>query len=149
MINGKYQLSPNLQTVFDPESEVAMVYHTLYGNPRVINNEGLRFLDLFREAVAVEEISEICDEDPRDTIQELSEVFFLVEPGFDERRFLHEKKAQYLSQVTAGKTVDRMGLAISDVCNLGCNHCIHFQPSNKNGVSLQAYQKPVKKLSII
>ena len=45
----RYQLSPALRTVFDAESGLTMVYHALYGNPRIVNNEGVRFLDLFRQ----------------------------------------------------------------------------------------------------
>ena len=39
----KYQLSPNVCVISDPESGTAMVYHALYGNPRIVNDEGLRF----------------------------------------------------------------------------------------------------------
>lgn len=108
----KYQLSPNIRTISDLESETAMVYHTLYGNPRIVNDEGLRFLDFFRQSSTVEEVSKICDEDPKDTIQEFAEIYFLVEPGFDEKRFLHSQKARHLLQVSRGQTIDRIGLAI-------------------------------------
>lgn len=144
----KYQLSPNAHVISDPESEMAMAYHTLYGNPRIVNNEGLRFLDLFRQPITAEEISTICDEDPRDTIQEFAEIFFLVEPGFDEKKFLQEKKEQQLVQVQKRRTVDRMGLAISDSCNFGCTHCIHFQPTTNYGQVLPMYQRAAPQLNM-
>ncbi len=148
MKKQRYQLSPNIRIIPDSESEVAMVYHTLYSNPRIVNNEGLRFLDLFRQPATAEEIREICDEDPGETIQEFTEIFFLVKPGFDEKEFLRQQKIQHLSKVSIGQTVDRMGLSISDSCNFGCTHCIHFQPSSNNGVILPIYQKPAKQLNM-
>jgi len=132
MKTQKYQLSPNFRIIPDPASEAAMVYHSLYGNPRIINDEGMKFLDLFRSPATVGEISGICDGDPEETIRELAEIYFLVEPGFDEKEFLRKKKAQQLAQVRERKTVDRMGLAISDFCNFGCSHCIHSQPMVKS-----------------
>lgn len=144
----KYQLSPNIRVISDPESETAMVYHALYGNPRIVNDEGLRFLDFFRQSSTVEEVSKICDEDPKDTIQEFAEIFFLVKPSFDEKKFLREKKEQQLVQVQERRTVDRMGLAISDSCNLGCTHCIHFQPTTNFGQVLPMYQRVAPQLNM-
>jgi len=114
MEKQRYQLSPNIRILSDSESEMAMIYHSLYGNPRIVNLEGLRFLDLFKQPVTAEEISEICDEDPGDIIREFAKIFFLIEPGFNEKEFLCEQKGHHLSNVSAGQTIDRMGLAISD-----------------------------------
>jgi len=144
----KYQLSPNVRIISDSESETAMVYHALYGNPRIVNDEGLRFLDFFKQPASVEEISEICDDDPGDTIQEFAEIFFLVRPGTDEKKFLCEKKEQQLTHVQARRTVDRMGLAISDSCNFGCTHCIHFQPATNFDQVLPMYQRATPQLNM-
>ncbi len=148
MEKQRYQLSPNFHIISDPKSKMAMVYHTLYGNPRIVNNEGLQFLELFRQPTTVEDISKICDEDPGGTIQEFAEIFFIVEVGFNEKRFLQEKKEQYLVQVRERRTVDRMGLAISDLCNLGCTHCIHFQPETNSGQVLPIYQRTTPQLNM-
>lgn len=144
----KYRLSSNLRIIFDPESDLAMVYHALYGNPRIVNNEGLRFLNFFKRPATIEEISEDCDENPEDIIKKFTEIFFLVEPDFDEKEFLRRQKARYLSKVKAKQTVDRIGLAISNFCNFGCTHCIHFQPSSNNGRILSIYQKPIQQLNM-
>lgn len=148
MQGQKYQLSPNLRIVSDSKSETAMVYHTLYGNPRIVSAESLRFLDFFRKPATAEEISKICDEDPRNIIQEFAEIFFLVELGFDEKKFLREKKEQQLAQIQERRTVDRMGLAISDSCNFGCTHCIHFQPKTNFGQALPMYQRVAPQLNM-
>lgn len=144
----RYQLSPNVRTISDPESDMAMVYHTLYGNPRILNDEGVQFLDLFRQPVTLEEVAEVCDENPEEVVKEFTEIYFLVELGFDEKRFLYQQRSRYLTQVSQGQTIDRMGLAISDSCNFGCSHCIHFQPSSNGGSVLPIYQKPVAQLNM-
>ncbi|MEA2088355.1 MAG: radical SAM protein [Patescibacteria group bacterium] len=148
MEKQKYQLSPNIRIISDSESDMAMVYHALYGNPRIINDEGLRFLNLFKRPSSAEEISEICDDNPKGTIQEFAEIFFLVEPGFDEKKFLREKKEQQLIEVQKQRTVDRMGLAISDSCNFGCTHCIHFQPATNLDQVLPIYQRAAPQLNM-
>jgi uncharacterized protein len=148
MKKQRYQLSQNIRIISDSESKAAMVYHSLYGNPRIVNDESLRFLDLFRQPTTAEKICEICDEDPRETIKEFAKIFFLVEPSFNEKKFLRQQKTRHLLKVSKGQTIDRIGLAISDSCNFGCTHCIHFQPSNNNGVMLPIYQKPVKQLNM-
>jgi len=144
----KYQASPYLRTVSAPELGVAMVYHALYGNPRIVNEEGLWFLDIFKEPVTMAEAAERCDRDPSDVAEEFREIFFLVEPSVNEKEFLFQKRAQGLARVANKETVDRMGLAISDSCNLGCGHCIHFQSESNNGASLPMYQKPANQLNM-
>lgn len=144
----KYQLSPAFRTISDPGSGLTMAFHALYGNPRILNDEGVQFLNLFQTPVTLEDVAEACDDDPEEVVKEFAEIYFLVESGFDEKRFLHSQKAQHLSQVSQGQTIDRMGLAISDSCNFGCFHCIHFQPSGKGGRSLPIYQKSKPQLNM-
>lgn len=148
MEKQNYQLSPNIHIISDPESGLAMVYHALYGNPRIVNDEGLRFLYLFKQPTSAEEIFEICDEDPRDTIQEFAGIFFLVKPDFDDKQFLKKKKERQLVQAQEKKIVDRMGLAISDSCNFGCSHCIHFQSATNFDQALPIYQRAASQLNM-
>lgn len=141
----RYQLSPYIHTIYDCRSQLAMVYHALYGNPKVINDEGLQFLELFKRPIIIEKVKGVCDENPANIIRELAEIFFLVEPGFDEKEFLRKQKGRHLLEVSGKQTIDRIGLAISDSCNFGCAHCIHFQPSSNTGRVLPIYQKLVRR----
>lgn len=143
-MDKKYQLSPYLRIVSGPNLGLAMVYHTLYGNPRILNGEGLQLLLLFVQPLSVGEASESCEGDPREVIEDFASIFFLVEEGLDERAFLFRRRAEHLLQVGKGKTVDRMGLAISDACNFGCRHCLHLQPSGDKGEALAIYRRDLK-----
>ncbi len=144
----RYQLSPYLRTIHDEVSGLAMMYHALYGNPRVLNEEGFSFLELFQEPVDALEVVEQCDGNPISILQDLADIFFIVEPGFDEKKFLREKKEQQLIKVRKRQTVDRVGLAISDSCNFGCTHCIHFQPMTNSGQVLPMYQGAAPQLNM-
>ncbi len=93
MEKQKYQISPNLQVIPNPKMETAMIYHSLYGNPRIVSDESLRFLYLFKKPITIEKISRICDEDPEKIVQKFAEIFFLVNPSFDERTLLLKKKS--------------------------------------------------------
>ena len=64
--------------------------------------------------MTIEEVSKMCDEDPIDTIHEFAKIFFLVQPGLNEKEFLQEKREQQLTLVQGRQMVDRMGLAISE-----------------------------------
>ncbi len=144
-----YKLSSYVRTVLDSESGAAMVYHSLYGNPRIVNREGLDFLSLFKNPITISRALDDCDGDPSDVINEFSEIFFLIEPGFDEKKFLQQQREIRLLIVESQKSVDRMGLAISDSCNFGCKHCIHFQQSSCSEKEiLPTYQKSVTKLNM-
>ncbi len=143
-MNGKkYVLSSYVRFVHDNISGQVMVFHSLFGNPRVVNGEGLRFLNLFKQPMAIKEISELCDEDSMDTIREFTKIFFLVEPDFNERKFLEDKKEQQLALIQKQQTIDRIGLAISDLCNFGCAHCIHFQSTINSTQPAQTYKQMI------
>lgn len=145
MDQKRYQLSPNINFISDSQSGLTMAYHSLFGNPRILNREGVDFLELFNRPMTAKKISEICDGSPEEIIDEFNAIYFIVEVGLDEREFLNKKRTEYLLKFIAGEFIDRMGLAISDSCNFNCNHCIHFQPSSKDEC-LAVYQKPYKKL---
>lgn len=129
----QYILSKHIQIV---RNKNTMVFHSLFGNPRIINEEGLRFLNFFQNPKTIKEVMEFCEGDPSNIIEEFEKIFFLIDPCFNEREFLLEQRKRHLSQVCTGQTVDRMGLAISNACNFSCNHCLHFQVAGHSKKSL-------------
>lgn len=124
-------MSPNLFIVISPKTDLVMVYNTLFGNPKVLNPEGLRFLNLFKKGLNVNEIKKLVDGDASSFIKEFSEIYFLVSPEFNERKFIEERKHIYLLEVKNKKTIEHISLSISNICNFGCRHCMFFQRDNK------------------
>jgi uncharacterized protein len=110
----------------------SMVYHSLFGKPLIINEEGVRFLNMFREPKKESDISTICSGDPSDLVENFKQRRFLCEPDVDERSLLRNMQGKHLRSVAEKKTIDRMGLAISETCNFGCKHCLHFQKEGNN-----------------
>lgn len=144
----KYQLSPHLRIIDLPQSRTAMAYHALYGNPRLVSEEGKQFLQLLRHPLTLEEMREWCEGDPAEMVREFAEIRFLVDPTVDERQLLQDRKKDQLARLCAGRTVDRMGLAISNLCNFGCRHCIHFQPCANEGHKLPIYEGQLADLNM-
>jgi radical SAM protein with 4Fe4S-binding SPASM domain len=59
---------------------------------------------------------------------------------------MNERKLLHLKNASEGSVVTRIGLAVSDICNLGCSHCIHFQPALNEGKGIPIYAKPKNQL---
>ena len=99
MSSQKYQLSQNLQIVSHEVSETSMIYHTLFGNPRLINRDGIRFMDLFKHPITLSEACQSCEGNPEQIIHDFTEIFFLVEHGIDERNLLAKQKTRHLAKM--------------------------------------------------
>jgi sulfatase maturation enzyme AslB (radical SAM superfamily) len=141
-----YKLSNNLKIITKADSELMFIYHTLYGNPKVINQETLNFLELFKKDVSIEQLYLLYQEYPEEIIENFSKILFLVDCNIDERKLLEQKKSQYLQKVISGQTIDRMGLGISKACNFQCAHCINHN-SYRNDEDL-IFKKSNAKLNI-
>jgi len=141
-----YKISSYLRLVTDSETGLVWAYHSLFGNPVIINNEGLRFLNLFRDPIDELSIAQACDENPQEAMRDFLMSYFIVESGCDEKAIVRHQHHLHMINVETGVVADRMGLAISDACNFGCAHCIHFQPEGEKHVRLQIYQKPHREL---
>lgn len=122
----KYVISPHLKTIKRKDKNLVLVYNSILGKPLILNREALELLDFFIYPQTVEEVKGQCEGDPSELVKSFMDNYFIVRESFRERNILEEKKQEHLEKVVDGVTIDRMGLAISDVCNLACSHCIHF-----------------------
>jgi radical SAM protein with 4Fe4S-binding SPASM domain len=120
-----------LHQISDDSRERNFVYHTLFGNPRIFNKDGLIFLNLFENERNIGEIKKLTNGNPTELISDLTKIYFLVPSGFDEREILRQKKLEHLKNVEQRRTINHISLSISNLCNFGCDHCMFFQCSNK------------------
>jgi radical SAM protein with 4Fe4S-binding SPASM domain len=127
----RYIISSKVRVVENENEDWKFVYNSLVGKPLILNEESIELLNLFSTPKTIEDIRGQCEGDPEELINSFIEHFFLIKENFDERQFLKEKKEEHLERVINRETIDRMGLAISDACNLACPHCIHFQQKNR------------------
>jgi len=123
----KLMKSPYLRSISDNSNEYTMNYHTLFGNPRIFNQEAMKFLDFFNEPVDIQDIETKVDGNINEIVENLKEIYFLISIGIDERTLLYNKREKHLQNVKERKTLDHIGLSVSEVCNFGCNHCIFFK----------------------
>lgn len=54
------------------------------------------------------------------------DLHFIVPIDQDEREVLSSLHEGFLKEVQVGEKLSRLELAISNACNFGCQHCMHF-----------------------
>jgi len=121
-----YQLSKKLISI--KNNNDIFIYHSLYNNPRIINDDINNFLNEFKEPISLNKIKNFEDKDTQEVFNEFIDLGFiekLNDTSFQKK--LLNKQNDYIKEIQSKKTLTRLELAISDACNLGCSHCMHFK----------------------
>lgn len=120
-----YKKSPFVQVVRD--GEYAVIWHSLFGYPKIVSVETLEFLHSFSELTTIHSKlgDQINDEDQK-MLEELLRCYFLVPSDFDDRAFLEEKMREREAEIISGSLIDYLELIMSETCNFRCTYCIHF-----------------------
>jgi len=119
-------VSQFLQTVHGEKEVRAIVYHSLFGFPQILNRDALDLLNAFSEPSSVSEIiSSDSFADAEDNIKTLESFFFLVPPDFDERGYIQKISTErYLPAIQSGERIEYLSLILSEECNFACQYCI-------------------------
>lgn len=128
----RYILSPYVRFMHDYISNQVMVFHSLFGNPRILNQEAVEFLKIFNKPLTIKKVQKYTDGDSAEIIKSLQEIHFLIEPTEDERQILHQRKAEQLRKVRAKQTLEHISLSVSNLCNFACDFCMFFQCDVQN-----------------
>jgi uncharacterized protein len=124
-LNVAYTKSPFVQAVRDGDS--AVIWHSLFGYPKVVPVETLEFLESFSEPTAIRSrFGDKLTEEDQDAIEELLRCYFLVPDDFDDQAFLKEKMRTREAKIVSGSLIDYLELIMSEACNFRCTYCIHF-----------------------
>ena len=120
-----YVKSPFVQVVRDGDS--VLIWHSLFGYPKVVSVETLEFFESFSEPVTIRSLfgDELTHED-REAIEELIRCYILVLEDFNDRAFLEEKMREREAEIISGSLIDYLELIMSEACNFRCTYCIHF-----------------------
>lgn len=115
-----------LQTVHDDKKVKAIVYHSLFGLPQILNGDALDLLSAFSKPSSISEvISQNFFVDAENNIQTLESLFFLVPPDFDERSYIRKISTErYLPAIQSGERIEYLSLILSEQCNFACQYCI-------------------------
>jgi sulfatase maturation enzyme AslB (radical SAM superfamily) len=124
-LNVAYVKSLFVQVV--QNSDFAVIWHSLFGYPKIISVETLEFIEFF--SVSRTMCSQFDDEltsEDQEAIEELLRCYFLVPEDFDDRAFLKGKMRTREAEIVSGSLIDYLELIISEACNFRCTYCIHF-----------------------
>ena len=102
--------SPYLQII--EKDGCALCWHALRGNLYFLEPD---YLDALRTGKS----------DNINIIHDLAEAGYLVDEGINERDFLTHKNMTWMELVPNGGQLRMLNLMISEVCNFGCQHCLH------------------------
>jgi radical SAM protein with 4Fe4S-binding SPASM domain len=100
----------------------SILYHSLFSAPVIISPRLHRLL-------VAHEVEDV------DTINLLKERYLLVGPETDERKLLNQRIREHYETLALGSQLRQLDLSVSEVCNFGCQHCIH-------AVSVGASRRP-------
>jgi len=120
----RYIKSKFLQVIENEEKY--FVFHSLFNNPVILDKSIIEFIDLFNIPKSLKELNSTIEGDVDAVVNELIDLNFLIENGKNERTLLQNIQQQFLTNLISGKELVRLELAISNSCNFGCKHCMHF-----------------------
>lgn len=109
------------------------IYHTLFGNPRIVNTECFRFLNIFDGGANNQDVEQLVSGDPSNILQDLMSLRFVLPVGMDERGILSQLRRNYLQKVSRRETIDHISLSVSNECNFRCAHCMFYQSEGNRG----------------
>jgi radical SAM protein with 4Fe4S-binding SPASM domain len=103
-----------------------LIYHSLFNNPLETNSAIAGMMEFFSTPTTTEKLSELYEGDVEKIVSNLINLHFIVPSDQDERVLLSGLHEGFLQEVQAGEKLSRLELAISNACNFGCSHCMHF-----------------------
>lgn len=124
-LHGQYKKSPFMQVV--QEGDSAVIWHSLFGYPKIVSAETLDFLENFSTPKSIrDQLGDELTDDDRGAIEALLHCYFLVPKDFDDRAFLEERMREREAEIINGSLIDYLELIMSEACNFRCTYCIHF-----------------------
>lgn len=103
-----------------------VVWHSLFGNPTIVNNNAYRYLSLFSRPRNINGVLELYQN--TDSAYKLFRTFrkskFINPIGYNERKFLEGIVQRRIDKSLNGSFIDYLELRVSEACNFKCSYCI-------------------------
>lgn len=113
-----FKLSPHCRIV--PCGDVSVVYHSLFGNPLVVDNQALRLLESYKQPKPALPYS-----DSKIDNEAIKQILpFIVEQGMQERDKLILPWRRYEADLASGKCITYLSLIMAECCNFRCSYCM-------------------------
>lgn len=118
-LKSQYLHSLNKRNLF-------IVWHSLFGNPTIVNKDACDYLSLFSIPMNINSIPKLYK--LIDGADQLFETFrkskFINPVGFNEREFLEGIIQRRIEKGLNGSFIDYLELRVSEACNFNCSYCI-------------------------
>ena len=110
------------------DDDKAVIWHSLFGYPKVVSSETLFFLNAFTKSKKLHSVLDEYEFNDRDmsVINELVDGYYLISDSFDERAFLAKRMKAREKSITNGSLINYLELIMSEECNFRCIYCMHF-----------------------
>ncbi|PIY97220.1 MAG: hypothetical protein COY66_00675, partial [Candidatus Kerfeldbacteria bacterium CG_4_10_14_0_8_um_filter_42_10] len=147
LVRGRvYQTSQFVRCLKIPNGQ-HLVYHTLIGNPTVINGSTKEILDYFGQPRTVHDFLDQFEvnRSVEGVIVFLAQNQFVVFPEDDQREKVLSLET-IITDAASGKNMHVLDLSVSEVCNFGCRYCMHNRALNLNSsrvVGSNGFMSPV------
>jgi uncharacterized protein len=130
--------SPYLHNV--RKNDNFIVWHSLFGNPTIVNKGAFDYLSLFLTPTKLEDTLgsykyKIMALELFDKFKKLK---FVNPIGFDDRAFLEKKIDNRITKGLNGSFIDYLEIRVSESCNFNCSYCIL---QNATRIRDKAYKK--------
>lgn len=124
-LTGEYVSSKFIRLVKNEESK--LIYHSLRGNPTIIDDGAQEILDIFLQPQSIDYFlaNYELDDESRKTLIKLVVNGFLVHSREDTREFFFKKVSKRIQSATEGKELRVLDLSVSELCNFRCRYCVH------------------------
>lgn len=103
-----------------------IVWHSLFGNPTIVNKDAYDYLSLFSAPMNTNNILKLYK--VTDGASQLFETFrkskFINPVDFNEREFLEGIIQRRIEKGLNGSFIDYLELRVSEACNFNCSYCI-------------------------
>lgn len=139
--NDELVKSQFIQVVRDKDK--AIIWHSLFGNPKIVSKETIDFLNHFSQPIQLNSILGEYDLEKNvdESIQDLITNYYLIRKDFNEREFLAKHMKEREKSITDGPLINYLELIMSESCNFRCSYCVHF-----NNLEMSNRIKNLKKI---
>ncbi|MDB9486950.1 radical SAM protein [Dolichospermum circinale CS-537/01] len=125
MLTTNYHKSQYCHIV-NGENDRFFIYHSLFNKPREVTSSIVEFLNFFEKPKTLEDANKVFGNDIYEVFKSLEKLYLLIPNNFNEISVIESLQKDFLKELEKGTQISRLELAISNACNFGCQHCMHF-----------------------
>jgi len=127
-VTSTTQLFKSSHLVVIPAGQEYVVYHSLFGHPTMVNQQGLEVLNLFS---APQTPADIRKQYSIPGLSKWLRIFtknrLLVRHSIHERTLLKRIVQRGIHRIAKGANLTSLGLILEEACNFDCQHCVSLK----------------------